>query len=83
MQLIEGSTFSRKEIKHNQNNKNNNNSFSQREMSSKVIFTPLCGCYDNDPLCYLLQMDDIHILLDCGWDERFNINDSHIQQLKK
>lgn len=52
-------------------------------MSSVIKFTPLSGCYNEGPLCYLLQMDDINILLDCGWDDRFNVNDDHLQQLKK
>ena len=33
---------------------------------SVVTFTPLGGCGDGDPLCYLLTIDECNILLDCG-----------------
>ncbi|KAJ3333899.1 cleavage and polyadenylation specificity factor subunit 2, partial [Blyttiomyces sp. JEL0837] len=29
------------------------------------------------PLCYLLQVDDARILLDCGWSDSFNVDDLH------
>ena len=35
--------------------------------------TPISGVHSEDPLCYLLEVDDCRILLDCGWDERFEI----------
>lgn len=38
-------------------------------MTSIVKFTPLSGAKSEDPLCYLLQIDDYNILLDCGWNE--------------
>ena len=44
-------------------------------MSSVIQFTPLYGANDHDPLCYLLELDDCKILLDCGWDDRFNEKD--------
>ena len=28
-----------------------------------------------EPMCYLLQIDDANILLDCGWDDSFNLAD--------
>ena len=34
-----------------------------------ITFTPLCGAANSlhtAPLCYLLQVDDVRILLDCG-----------------
>lgn len=52
-------------------------------MSSVIKFTPLSGAKNEGPLCYLLQIDDFHILLDCGWDENFSIAAKHIQELKK
>ena len=43
-------------------------------MSSNVFkVTPLCGARsDGDAYAYLLQVDDVRILLDCGWDDRFD-----------
>ena len=42
-------------------------------MSSLVKFTPLCGAKSEQPLCYLLEIDEACILLDCGWDETFDV----------
>lgn len=28
---------------------------------------------DESPPCYLLQIDEFKFLLDCGWDEGFNM----------
>ena len=42
-------------------------------MSSLVKFTPLCGARSEQPLCYLLEIDEACILLDCGWDETFDL----------
>ena len=42
-------------------------------MSSLVKFTPLCGAKSEQPLCYLLEVDEACILLDCGWDETFDV----------
>lgn len=36
--------------------------------SSTICVTPLCGAYDESPPSYLLQLDDLNILIDCGWD---------------
>lgn len=44
-------------------------------MTSIVKFTPLSGAHDEKPLCYLLEIDEFKILLDCGWDEHFNTAD--------
>jgi len=41
-------------------------------MSSLVKVTPLCGARNEQPLCYLLEIDEACILLDCGWDETFD-----------
>ena len=44
-------------------------------MSAAAIqFTPLCGARDDAALCYLLQIGDYKILLDCGWDDSFDID---------
>eukprot|EP01080_Neovahlkampfia_damariscottae_P009302 gene9302-1390_t len=50
---------------------------------SKIQFTPLSGAYNEDPLCYVLEIDDFCILLDCGWDDNFDVNSPHIKQLTK
>ncbi len=42
-------------------------------MTAVIQFTPLYGVHDSNPLCYLLEIDDFRILLDCGWDERFDV----------
>jgi cleavage and polyadenylation specificity factor subunit 2 len=40
-------------------------------MATILRMTPISGVHSEDPLCYLLEIDDCKILLDCGWDERF------------
>ncbi|XP_065323407.1 cleavage and polyadenylation specificity factor subunit 2-like isoform X2 [Gordionus sp. m RMFG-2023] len=50
-------------------------------MTSIIKFEPLSGVYDESPLAYLLQIDEFTFLLDCGWDENFNLN--HIKNIKK
>jgi cleavage and polyadenylation specificity factor subunit 2 len=41
-------------------------------MSSILRFTPLYGVKTEDlAVCYLLEVDDFRILLDCGWNDRF------------
>jgi len=37
-----------------------------------IGFTPLSGAHsEGGPLCYLLELDDFKILLDCGWADTF------------
>ncbi len=45
-------------------------------MSAKVrvLLTPLYGVLGQPALCYLLQVDDTRILLDCGWNDRFQLD---------
>uniref|UniRef100_A0A2L2YDG7 Cleavage and polyadenylation specificity factor subunit 2 n=1 Tax=Parasteatoda tepidariorum TaxID=114398 RepID=A0A2L2YDG7_PARTP len=50
-------------------------------MTSIIKLLPLSGVYSEDPHCYLLQVDEFKFLLDCGWDENFNM--THIKELKK
>lgn len=38
---------------------------------SIINFTPLSGAHNEDALCYLLEIDDYKIMLDCGWAEPF------------
>jgi len=42
-------------------------------MTAIIKFTPISGAKNEDPLCYLLEVDDVRILLDCGWNETFDI----------
>ncbi|KAI9317887.1 beta-lactamase-like protein [Dichotomocladium elegans] len=50
-------------------------------MTSYIKFTPISGAKNDDPLCYLLEIDEVKILLDCGWSDKFNVND--LNNLKK
>ncbi|KAL1923357.1 uncharacterized protein VTP21DRAFT_8337 [Calcarisporiella thermophila] len=50
-------------------------------MSSYIRFTPLSGAKDEKPLCYLLEVDEAKILLDCGWSDGFDVAD--LDELKK
>lgn len=49
-------------------------------MTSIIRVEVLSGGHDDSPLCYLLQVDDSHFLLDCGWDERFDME--YIENVK-
>ncbi len=43
--------------------------------SAQITFKPLYGADSkHEPLCFLLVVDDVTILLDCGWDERFSLD---------
>ncbi|KAI8917390.1 beta-lactamase-like protein, partial [Entophlyctis helioformis] len=42
-------------------------------MTSFVKFTPLSGAHDESPLCYLLEIDEAKLLLDCGWSESLDV----------
>ncbi|KAI8334392.1 beta-lactamase-like protein [Chlamydoabsidia padenii] len=44
-------------------------------MASYIKFTPLSGAKNEDALCYLLEIDEVKILLDCGWSDQFNTQD--------
>ncbi|GAM28904.1 hypothetical protein SAMD00019534_120800, partial [Acytostelium subglobosum LB1] len=51
-------------------------------MTSIIKFTPLSGGANEDaPPCYLLEIDDFVILLDCGWNHSLDI--SLLEPLKK
>ncbi|CAJ0920030.1 unnamed protein product, partial [Mesorhabditis belari] len=41
--------------------------------NQNIRLLPLSGVYDDGPYCYLLMIDECCILLDCGWDDRFNM----------
>ena len=41
---------------------------------STIRFKPLMGAWDGNPVCYLLEIDSCRILLDCGWDDSFNLD---------
>ncbi|CAI5452093.1 unnamed protein product [Caenorhabditis angaria] len=49
-------------------------------MTSIIKLQVFSGAKDEGPLCYLLQIDGDYILLDCGWDERFDTK--YIEELK-
>lgn len=50
-------------------------------MSSIIQFQVISGSYSDDPLCYLLQIDEYKFLLDCGWNENFSLE--IIEEYKK
>lgn len=50
-------------------------------MTSYIKFTPISGAKNEDPLCYLLEIDEAKILLDCGWSDSFDEQD--LVNLKK
>lgn len=39
------------------------------------------GSESESPQCYILQVDELRLLLDVGWDEKFDPN--FIKELKK
>nr|CAD7431533.1 unnamed protein product [Timema monikensis] len=41
-------------------------------MTSIIKLHTISGAMDESPPCYILQVDDFRILLDCGWDETFD-----------
>ena len=49
--------------------------------SSIVKVTALSGAYDDSPPSYLLQVDQFRFLLDCGWDEHYDVE--KLSNLKK
>jgi len=50
-------------------------------MTSIIRMTPLSGGGDESPHCYLLEVDGFNLLLDIGWDEKFDMG--FIEKLKK
>ena len=41
-------------------------------MASIIRFQVIKGALSEEPLCYILQLDEYKILLDCGWNESFS-----------
>lgn len=63
---------------------NNNNVFliyRVNTMTSIIKLQPFSGVYGEGPHCYLLVVDEFRFLLDCGWDEHFNM--TFIKEFKK
>ncbi|KAJ8724145.1 hypothetical protein PYW07_008125 [Mythimna separata] len=50
-------------------------------MTSIIKLHCLSGAGDETPPCYVLQVDEFKFLLDCGWDEKFDID--FIKELKR
>lgn len=46
-----------------------------KAMTSYINFTALSGAGKEGFLCYLLEIDEARILLDCGWTEEFNVEE--------
>ncbi|XP_055338680.1 cleavage and polyadenylation specificity factor subunit 2-like [Paramacrobiotus metropolitanus] len=50
-------------------------------MPSIIHFQPFNGVHQFTPFAYLLEIDGFNILLDCGWDERFDLK--YVEELAK
>ncbi|CAH0594016.1 unnamed protein product [Chrysodeixis includens] len=50
-------------------------------MTSIIKLHCLSGAGDETPPCYVLQIDEFKFLLDCGWDEKFDME--FIKELKR
>lgn len=50
-------------------------------MTSIIKVHCLSGAGDESPPCYVLQVDEFKFLLDCGWDEKFDME--FIKELKR
>lgn len=50
-------------------------------MTSIIKLHALSGAMDESPPCYILQIDDFRFLLDCGWNEKFDLD--FIKELKR
>ncbi|KAK2191744.1 hypothetical protein NP493_46g01093 [Ridgeia piscesae] len=50
-------------------------------MTSIIKLQAFSGVEGESPPCYMLQVDEFRFLLDCGWDEDFNLG--YIDNLKK
>ncbi|XP_055677061.1 probable cleavage and polyadenylation specificity factor subunit 2 [Lutzomyia longipalpis] len=50
-------------------------------MTSIIKLHAISGAMDESPPCYLLQVDEVRILLDCGWDEKFD--QKFIKEIKR
>lgn len=50
-------------------------------MTSIIKLHCLSGAGDESPPCYVLQIDEFKFLLDCGWDEKFDMD--FIKELKR
>ncbi|KAI7862820.1 beta-lactamase-like protein [Spinellus fusiger] len=53
-------------------------------MTSYIKFTPISGAKNEEALCYLLEIDEVKILLDCGWSDTFHVDDlTHLKKIAK
>ncbi|XP_031484063.1 cleavage and polyadenylation specificity factor subunit 2 [Nymphaea colorata] len=43
-------------------------------MGTSVQVTPLCGVHSEYPLSYLLSIDGFNFLVDCGWNDFFDVD---------
>lgn len=53
-----------------------------RLSTSIIHFTPISGTKDDEPPCYLLQIDEFTFLLDCGWNEKIPLVGGYLDKLK-
>lgn len=50
-------------------------------MTSIIKLHALSGAMGESPPCYILQIDEVRILLDCGWNEKFDVE--FMKELKR
>ncbi len=48
-------------------------------MTTIVRFRALSGAGERGPVCYFVEVDGLRLLLDCGWDDAFRVE--QLQQL--
>lgn len=52
-------------------------------MTSFINFTALSGAMKEEPACYLLDIDDFRILLDCGTTDDFTFHESYLEKVRR
>ena len=50
-------------------------------MTSIIKLQAFSGVHDESPPCYMLQVDEFRFLLDCGWNEDFDM--AFIKEMKR
>ena len=43
-------------------------------MGTQISFTPLLGSLSEGPVSYLLTVDGLTVLLDCGWTDAYDVS---------
>ena len=51
-------------------------------MTSFINFTALSGAMKEEPACYLLDIDEFRILLDCGTTDDFTYHETYLEKVR-